>query len=265
MSLIRDAVSHGHAGELRLRCCGSRGARVFLRDERVAWAYADGSSRHLVDRLVGRQNLTRPQLAEVVARCREQRLNVGEELVDAGLIEAAELRDILRTHIREQLQTIATFAGFVTALFIPNERKYASRFLFDADEVLPSREKSGHESDGGALDTLTKLARRAQEELGHCLSVGLFDPRQQHYLLWFSEALDQSTRARVARLAEQRLTPHNEPVGYTEHLSWTDEGETAFERICPETRERLLVVARDRQAGRVLAHARRVSADYFPT
>ncbi len=261
MSLIREAAGHGHNGELLLRCCGSRQGRVFLLGKQVAWAYADGSSRHLVDRLLGREALSRRQLAQVVARCREEELNVGEELVGAGLIEPAELREVLRTHIRQELRTIAGFSGLVTALFIPNSRRYAGRFLFDPDEVLPSREE--RESDRGTLDALEELARGAHEELDQCVAVGLFDAVSQNYVLWFSEALDQSTRGRITRLAEQRTAPNRQPAGYTENLSWTTQGEVAFERVCPESAKRLLIVARDPQVGRVLAHARRVGAGYF--
>lgn len=116
---------------------GMAGGVVFVQDRRVCWAAARGLARRLMDLLRerGSLKLDNGRLEQLVLRCREQGVPLGEALVDGGILRAEELRDALRKHTAASLG--ALLRPGARATWNPRARGgYNPRFTFDTSELF---------------------------------------------------------------------------------------------------------------------------------
>jgi len=133
-----DDLPTAATGALRVAAGGVAMGSVLVEEGRVCWAAAEGWSRRLTDILRHQTEppLERARVEEVYARCRRDRLPLGEQLVASGVVTPDGLRRALRQHTAEALVWM-TRTGAAETDWLPSEhRRYDARFSFGTGELL---------------------------------------------------------------------------------------------------------------------------------
>lgn len=154
---LRDVARSRRTGELVIRK-GSLSGRVFFVDGRVAWARCEGTPPNfLLDRLVEHNHLAREDLLSLVRECRTHGRQFGDYLVDLELMSFADMREALIAHVRDHLSAILSAPGQPRSLFVPVTRTFASRFIFELDEILVDASTPASACVSAALDSILDI------------------------------------------------------------------------------------------------------------
>ncbi|MBS2014571.1 MAG: hypothetical protein JST00_16915 [Deltaproteobacteria bacterium] len=130
-----DALGGRATGELVVH--GGEGATgtVFVERGRVCWAAARGLARRLSELLEARASISAHAMEARYAWCKANRVPLGEHLVAARILSAADLREALLTHTVESLLCLCR--GDARARFLPRDGEgYNPRFTFATAELV---------------------------------------------------------------------------------------------------------------------------------
>lgn len=136
---VRQALTQALAtpgGELVVRG-GDVVGRIHVYGGKVAWAHTSTEPGSL-DRIFGSlPELGKEEARAVVGECRKSGKNIGDVLVEWGLMEEAEVRTHIVGWIRRKIEELLDLSDPQT-LFIPSSRPAgSSSYSFDLGEVCP--------------------------------------------------------------------------------------------------------------------------------
>lgn len=135
LAALGEALIGQRSGELIVRV-GDELARIYVQDGRIAWAHVTSEPEVLTERLL-REGLEAADLRAVVAECKTTGRNVGETIVEWGLVSREQLRTILRDHVARRVRVILAMKR-PAVLFAPHARPYGSSLTFELRELLTS-------------------------------------------------------------------------------------------------------------------------------
>lgn len=135
-TVLREALESQLGGEVVVKSAAVSG-RVFVVERKVAWAViTEPATPNFASLLVQQRLVSREDLEQVMAECRKSGGNFCEMLVAWGLVARERIREMLRVHLVNQLETLLS-APDAQALFVPQTRAYSSQLTFGLDELAP--------------------------------------------------------------------------------------------------------------------------------
>ena len=130
-----DELGPRATGEIAVRFAELPRGSVFVEQGRVCWAAAYGLARRLTELLVLRASLPRGQMEAFFLSCREQRMPLGEHLVERGVLAAGDLREALLQHTAESMTCLCSAP--CRGAWAPRSGKgYSPRFTFTTAELF---------------------------------------------------------------------------------------------------------------------------------
>ncbi len=123
------------SGELILRK-SSLTIRIFFVAGRVAWAHCEGYRGHLFDALTSRHGIEQEKVRDLALVCRAEKRQFGDYIVDSGVLSEPDMRLLLCEHIQQHINYFVQAEGEMESSFLPLERRFESRFIFEVGEVV---------------------------------------------------------------------------------------------------------------------------------
>jgi hypothetical protein len=206
--VLRVGLSRPYAGELCVHDGTSLG-RIYLFEQRVAWAHCTTHAEHLGAVLHRRIDLDPAELQSVVAYCRESGARFGEALVDRGLLQPPQLRACLREHIGNHLAHVMAMQGDLTAWFQVRTHRYDHRFTFALEELHEIVDPRVNADDEQAL------VRACESALEEAMLIAIVEQDGRPVCIGNCAGCDATARqnllAASARLPTQRRAIDDEP------------------------------------------------------
>ncbi|NVJ07234.1 hypothetical protein HUW63_18550 [Myxococcus sp. AM001] len=139
--MLHEALESKLGGEVVVRSTSVSG-RIFVVARKVAWAVLNGpGALNFSSVLIRERVVSREDVEQVVAECRQSGGNFCETLVTWGLVPRDTMRDLLRRHMSEQLEALLSLTD-AQAMFVPQPRTYSSQLTYGLDELIPLKEES---------------------------------------------------------------------------------------------------------------------------
>ena len=139
-SVLHEALESKLGGEVVVRSTTVSG-RIFVVARKVAWAVLNSpGALNFSTVLIRDQVVSREDVEQVVAECRQNGGNFCETLVAWGLVPRDTMRDMLRRHMSEQLEALLSLTD-AQALFVPQPRTYSSQLTYGLDELISAAPK----------------------------------------------------------------------------------------------------------------------------
>ncbi|WIG99456.1 hypothetical protein KGD87_30740 [Myxococcus sp. SDU36] len=134
--MLHEALESKLGGEVVVRSTSVSG-RIFVVARKVAWAVLNGpGALNFSSVLIRERVVSREDVEQVVAECRQSGGNFCETLVTWGLVPRDTMRDLLRRHMSEQLEALLSLTD-AQAMFVPQPRTYSSQLTYGLDELIP--------------------------------------------------------------------------------------------------------------------------------
>jgi hypothetical protein len=146
---IRLAAAHVSA-ELLVETSAGPG-RIFVSKGAIAWVVAERDTTRLAHVINRRLAVDRELLRSTFAYCRDHGANFAEALVTRAGLDRDAVRAALREHNAHQLAQLAR-AKLARIDLVPNNRAYASDFVFSYGELVDHRPLA---SDVARIDTVS--------------------------------------------------------------------------------------------------------------
>ncbi|ATB45231.1 hypothetical protein MYMAC_000816 [Corallococcus macrosporus DSM 14697] len=139
-TVLHEALESKLGGEVVVRSTTVSG-RIFVVARKVAWAVLNGpGALNFSSVLIREQVVSREDVEQVVAECRQSGGNFCETLVAWGLVPRDTMRDLLRRHMSEQLEALLSLTD-AQAMFVPQPRTYSSQLTYGLDELISTAAK----------------------------------------------------------------------------------------------------------------------------
>ncbi len=134
-TVLHEALESKLGGEVVVRSTSVSG-RIFVVARKVAWAVLNGpGALNFSSVLIRERVVSREDVEQVVAECRQSGGNFCETLVTWGLVPRDTMRDLLRRHMSEQLEALLSLTD-AQAMFVPQPRTYSSQLTYGLDELI---------------------------------------------------------------------------------------------------------------------------------
>ncbi|MFC1612157.1 response regulator [Myxococcota bacterium] len=134
-TLLHNHASSRSRGELIVQG-DSLEVHVFFLDGSVVWA-TSSQAKHAFSRfLVERHGIDPAGITQVVELCRRTGGNIGETLIASKVATLEQVRDSLRSQIREALATLHDIASS-HSVFLTRNTQYSTDLCFQLEDVMP--------------------------------------------------------------------------------------------------------------------------------
>ncbi len=163
-TVLHEALESKLGGEVVVRSTTVSG-RIFVVARKVAWAVLNGpGALNFSSVLIREQVVSREDVEQVVAECRQNGGNFCETLVAWGLVPRDTMRDLLRQHMAEQLEALLSLKD-AQALFVPQPRTYSSQLTYGLDELISAVPQKPTTHPLGESEAMANVKQSLEEAL----------------------------------------------------------------------------------------------------